>query len=137
MEKFVIKKAERYFNQQQNLILPVLELMYLWNLFKVFKQFSITDRMYKLLEKANSNLKSVKSKYDADNKALILLLQGAVLRRMESPLQALECLEKVIAMQKEIIEDTYLIPYAIVELALIEWELGNREKAVLALEDAR
>ncbi|XP_045482723.1 tetratricopeptide repeat protein 39B-like isoform X3 [Harmonia axyridis] len=139
MEKFVIKKAERYFNQQQNLILPVIELMYLWNLFKVFKQFNITDRVYKLLEKTLASLPSnnSKSKYDADNRALILLLQGACLRRMDSPLQALDCLENAIALQKEIVDDNYLIPYAIVELALIEWEQGNREKAVLALEDAR
>ncbi|XP_044766072.1 tetratricopeptide repeat protein 39B-like isoform X2 [Coccinella septempunctata] len=139
MEKFVIKKSERYFNQKQHLILPVFELMYLWNLFKVFKQFNLTDQVYKLLEKtlATLNSSTLKSKYDMDNRALILLLQGAVLRRMQSPLQALECLENAIALQKDIVDDTYLIPYAIVELALIEWDLGNKEKAVLALEDAR
>jgi tetratricopeptide (TPR) repeat protein len=139
MEKFALKKAERYFEQNHNLVLPVMELMYIWNLFKAMKNFNVASNVYKLTEKAlkdlNEGLKS--SKYDADNRALILLLQGACLRQMKSPLQALNCLESVISLQKDIVEDNYLVPYAIVELALIEWERGNREKAILALEDAK
>jgi tetratricopeptide (TPR) repeat protein len=139
MEKFALKKAERYFEQNHNLVLPVMELMYIWNLFKAMKNFNVASNVYKLTEKVlkdlNEGLKS--SKYDADNRALILLLQGACLRQMKSPLQALNCLESVISLQKDIVEDNYLVPYAIVELALIEWERGNREKAILALEDAK
>lgn len=139
MEKFAIKKSARYFAQDNDLVLPVLELMFLWNLFKIFKNFSIASKVYKTVERAlkSINSKSTPSKYDTDNRALILLLQGACLRHMGSPLQALECLETVISLQKEIIEDTYLVPYAIVELALIEWSNGNKEKAILALEDAK
>jgi tetratricopeptide (TPR) repeat protein len=139
MEKFALKKAERYFEQNHNLVLPVMELMYIWNLFKAMKNFNVASNVYKLTEKAlkdlNESLKS--SKYDADNRVLVLLLQGACLRQMKSPLQALNCLESVISLQKDIVEDNYLVPYAIVELALIEWERGNREKAILALEDAK
>ncbi|RZB38811.1 tetratricopeptide repeat protein 39B, partial [Asbolus verrucosus] len=139
LEKFALKKAERYFEQDHNLVLPVIELMYVWNLFKAMKNFNVANKVYKLIEKAlkdiNSNLKP--SKYSTDNRALILLLQGACLRQMKSPLQALDCLETVISLHKDIVEDNYLVPYAIVELALIEWERGNREKAILALEDAK
>jgi tetratricopeptide (TPR) repeat protein len=35
MEKFVIKKTERYFAQKNNLILPIFELMYIYNLFTI------------------------------------------------------------------------------------------------------
>lgn len=139
IEKFAVKRSERYFNQNQNLTLPAIELMYLWNLFKVVKNFDMANNIYKIIEKAlkelNSNVKP--TKYDKDNRALILLLQGACLRQMNSPLQALECLETVISMQKELVEDHFLIPYAIVELALIEWNNNNKEKAILALEDAK
>lgn len=139
MEKFVIKKSERYFNQNKILILPVIELMYLWNLFKIFrKQFMLAEKTFKLIEKAEEECNNIEfQKYSADNKALVLLLKGACLRHMNSPLQALEYLEKVIAMEKDIQEDHFLIPYAIVELALTEWEQHNREKAILALEDAK
>lgn len=139
MEKFAIKKAERYFNQGQNLVLPAIELMFLWNLFKILKNFSVATKIFKIIDKSlvdlNSSIKP--SKYHYDNKALILLLRGSCLRHMGSPLQALECLENVISLQKDIVEDTYLIPYAIVELALIEWQNGNQERAILALEDAK
>lgn len=140
MEKFVIKKSERFFNQNKSLVLPVVELMYLWNLFKIFKkQFTVAENIYKLIEKTEAKFNSSKAseKYNADNKALIMLLKGACLRHMGSPLQALECLETVISLQKDIQDDHYLVPYAIVELALIEWEQYNREKAILALEDAK
>ncbi|CAH1100190.1 unnamed protein product [Psylliodes chrysocephalus] len=139
MEKFALKKAERYFSQNRNLILPVVELMFLWNLFKMFKNLSIGGKVLTLIEKTILNLDSSgkQSKYYNDNKALLLLLQGSCLRQMGSPLQALDNLETVISMNKSIIEDTYIVPYAIVELALIEWYNGNRQKAILALEDAK
>lgn len=40
-------------------------------------------------------------------------------------------------MHKEIKEDTYLIPYAIVEIGLIYADQGKRESAIMALEDAK
>lgn len=140
MEKFVIKKSERYYSQNENLVVPIIELMYLWNMFKAFrKDFSTAERIFKIIEKAQKKLNSTpaKNKYHADNVALLFLLKGACLRYMGGPLQALECLEFAISMQKDIQEDNYIVPYAIVELALLEWERGNKEKAVLALEDAK
>ncbi|EFA11237.1 tetratricopeptide repeat protein 39B isoform X2 [Tribolium castaneum] len=139
LEKFAVKKSERYFEQGHNLILPVIELMYVWNLFKAMKNFNVANNIFKIIDKAlkDLNSKTQASKYDTDNRALILLLQGACLRQMKSPLQALNCLETVISLQKDIVEDHYLVPYAIVELALIEWDGGNKEKAILALEDAK
>ena len=35
MEKFCVKKSERYWAQDKQLVLPIFELMYVWNLFKV------------------------------------------------------------------------------------------------------
>ncbi|CAG9830629.1 unnamed protein product [Diabrotica balteata] len=140
MEKFALKKAERYFSQNCHLVLPVVELMFLWNLLKICKNnFNLGSNILKLIEKELSTLENniVRTKYDVDNKALVLLLHGACLRHMGSPLQALNSLETVISMNKLLVEDTYIIPYAIVELALIEWDTGNREKAILALEDAK
>lgn len=139
MEKFAIKKSERYFNQKKNLVLPVLELMFMWNLLKIVKNYNVAADIIRLIERAESDVESSMkpSKYDNDNKALVYLLKGACLRHMGSPNQAIDFFEKVIALQKDIVEDNYLVPYAIVELALVEWSLGNKEKAILALEDAK
>lgn len=139
MEKFAIKKAERYFSQKKRLTVPVIELMFLWNLLKIMKNFSVANDIMALIEAAENEVESVKrpSKYDHDNKALVYLLKGACLRHMGAPNQAIDYFERAISMQKDITEDNYIVPYAIVELALVEWSLGNREKALLALEDAR
>lgn len=93
MEKFTIKKANRFFSEQKNLVLPAIELMYLWNVFKVLgKHFHLADNVYKLIEKAQQALdaRTERSKYDVENRALILLLKGACLRQMKSPLQSLQ-----------------------------------------------
>ena len=91
MEKFAIKRTERFFAQNKQLILPVVELMYLWNAFKVLgKSFQLADRVYKLIDRSLNelNTKTGPSKYDCDNRALLLLLKGACLRHMNSPLLA-------------------------------------------------
>lgn len=141
MEKFAVKKAERYFSQNKMLVLPVIELMFLWNMFKIVKKnFTIANKICRLVEQNLEKIENEKkenSKYYYDNKCLVLLLKGVCLRHMNSPLQALECLETVISMQKQLVEDHYIVPYAIVELAFISMEEGNIEKAALALEDAK
>uniref|UniRef100_A0A0K8TME9 Uncharacterized protein n=1 Tax=Tabanus bromius TaxID=304241 RepID=A0A0K8TME9_TABBR len=140
MEKFICKKSERYFAQNKTLVLPAIELMYLWNIFKILgKKFDLANGIFRIIERTIKELKAKKevSKYDADNKALTLLLKGACLRQMNSPLQALECLESVIALQSEIKDDTYLVPYAVVETGLIYADQGRKEEAIAALENAK
>lgn len=98
MEKFTIKKTERYFSEKKSLVLPAIELMYLWNAFKILgKNFQHADNVYRLIESAQKDLdaRSDKSKYDADNRALILLLKGACLRQMKSPLQSLKWVQSI------------------------------------------
>lgn len=140
MEKFVIKKAERFFAQSKRLVLPCIELMFLWNSFKVLgKRFELADGVYRLIEQAlvDFNSRTEMGRFDADTRAMILLLKGACLRQMQSPLQALQCLETVIAQHRDVKEDTYVVPYAIVELGLLYADQGRRENAIAALEDAK
>lgn len=47
------------------------------------------------------------------------------------------CLEGVLNLHKEIKEDEYLVPYAIVEIALLYIDEGRIENAIAALEDAK
>lgn len=96
MEKFACKKSARYFAQSRMLTVPALELMYVWNLFKIIgKHFQLAEGFFKIIEKNLHSLDSNKledglQKYEADNRALLLLLKGACLRQMKSPLQALK-----------------------------------------------
>lgn len=47
------------------------------------------------------------------------------------------CLEAVISLNKDIKEDLYLVPYAIVEIGLLYADQGRKENAIAALEDAK
>lgn len=94
MEKFAVRRAERFF-QTGKLVVPAIELMYLWNLFKITsKKFSLADGIYKIIEKTLNQLDHDPNdplrKFENDNRALLLLMKGACLRHMKSPLQAVE-----------------------------------------------
>lgn len=57
MEKFAVKKAQRFFNQNNRLFMPAIELLYLWNLFNVFgKRKSLCDNLYRLIDKNTKDL---------------------------------------------------------------------------------
>lgn len=79
----------------------------------------------------------VSSVYEADNRALLLLLKGGCLHQMKSPLQAEECLAGVLALERRIKEDNYLVPYALVQLGIIHYQQGAYHKAVQILDDAK
>ncbi|GAB0088499.1 tetratricopeptide repeat protein 39B [Sergentomyia squamirostris] len=138
LEKFVVKKCERYLAQGRFLLLAAVELMFIWNMFKILgRHFHLADGFLKLIDKVTADDKMPKTKFDADNRALAHLLKGACLKQMKSPLQALKHFEAVVAMHKDIKEDTYLIPFAIVEIGLIYADQGKRDSAIMALEDAK
>lgn len=139
MEKFVIKKVERYFAQKKNLVVPVFELMYMWNLFRIIgKRPDLMLNIFKRIEEEERELQAAsKTDYHTDNEALLLLLKGACLRQMQHPLLAEECLRRVLQLEKSVKEDTYLFPYATVELALLARDQGDIQLAIGFLEDAK
>lgn len=63
MEKFVVRKTERFFAQKKMLVLPAVELLYVWNFFKILgKKRELIQNMYKIIEKALAKLDAYKSK---------------------------------------------------------------------------
>ncbi|XP_031834687.1 tetratricopeptide repeat protein 39B-like isoform X2 [Nomia melanderi] len=139
IEKFVIKKTERYFAQKDKLVLPVFELMYVWNLFRIIgKRQDLTLNIFKQIEESERELMSgPKSEFHGDNEALLLLLKGACLRQLKRPLLAEDCLTRVLSLDKSIKEDTYILPFATVELALLAKDQGNIPLAIEFLKDAK
>ncbi|XP_065349892.1 tetratricopeptide repeat protein 39B-like isoform X2 [Cloeon dipterum] len=137
MEKFIVKKSERYFKQKKHLVLPAIELLYLWNLFRILgKDWKFADSVFRLIERM-LNKPSVCVEFEGDNRALLLLLKGACLRQMNKPLLAEEALREAIGLETKIKEDNYIVPYAIVELGLLQLDLNESEKAAALLEDAK
>ena len=61
MEKFAIRKADRFLNQGNFLVLPALELIYVWNGFKVIgKSWAMIEPVYVLVEEAMAQLQKEK-----------------------------------------------------------------------------
>lgn len=56
---------------------------------------------------------------------------------MRKPLQSEECLRKVLRLDKRIKDDTYLLPFAVVELALLARDQDKTQVAIALLEDAK
>ncbi|XP_054281033.1 tetratricopeptide repeat protein 39B-like isoform X2 [Macrosteles quadrilineatus] len=142
MEKFCIKKAERYWNQDRKLLLPMFELLYVWNMFKILgKKWKMIEAVYLIVDETIKQMDSGKLKisttYEADNRGLLMLLKGGCLHQMNSPLQAEECLSNVLALEKKIKEDHYLVPYALVQLGIIHFHQGHNQKAIQILEDVK
>lgn len=91
----------------------------------------------KLVQKNYPTFFADTSEFRYDNKALLLLLQGACLRQMDKPLLAEEALEEAISLEAKLREDTFIIPYSKVELALTMLERDETAKAMRLLEDAK
>jgi hypothetical protein len=63
MEKFVVKRTERYIAQNNSLILPAYELMYVWNMFKILgKQWSLIENVFRMVERTLKKLRDVEGK---------------------------------------------------------------------------
>lgn len=159
-EKFVIKRARRYMDQKSFLVMPIFELAVVWNLFKCFqtkdKQSSMSSlnaknalllqNFLKLFEQQEQQLhdtyrlknnEALNSFYH-DNIMLIGLLKGVCLKYLNLPLQAMQQLQSAMQHRDQLKEDTFLTPFCIVEMGLIEGhDLNNCEGAVAMLEDAK
>lgn len=56
---------------------------------------------------------------------------------MKLYLQSQDCLKKVLQLDKQIREDTYLLPFAAVELAMLARDQGNKQAAITLLEESK
>ncbi|BHF81908.1 Tetratricopeptide repeat protein 39B [Sparganum proliferum] len=139
IEKFAMRKSKRYFEQGKRLTLPGLELMYLWNGFKlVYNKADVLEKFLLLVEFKLNRLLAEESnyKYFADDFCLATMLKGICLRCLGRQMQAKMCFMEVIMNAKKIQVDTYLLPFSEVELCQISLDEGDRAEAKKHLEAA-
>ncbi|XP_044157758.1 tetratricopeptide repeat protein 39A isoform X2 [Bufo gargarizans] len=142
-EKFAIRKSRRY--QAQNpvpLPVPPLEMMYIWNGYAIIgKQKSLTEDMLLTLSKAEEGLRKLQGTTDTDflmdDQCLVKLLKGLCLKYLDRMGDAEECFKYIQKNEKKIKYDEYLVPNALLELALLYLQLDRREEAIKLLENAK
>ncbi|KAL8164576.1 UNVERIFIED_CONTAM: tetratricopeptide repeat domain 39A [Gekko kuhli] len=139
-EKFAIRKARRYkASGHVPLPVPALEMMYMWNGFTVLrKQQELLEGTLNTLTQAEKQLQEAPaSEHQVDDKCLLLLLKGLVLKHLHSPTEAEACFSAVHASEKRIRYDHYLVPNALLELSLLYVGQGRNEEAVRLLRRAK
>lgn len=140
MEKFAVRKAERFLAQGNRLMLPSLELIYVWNGFRTLgKSWGLIEPVYVIIENAikETNRTKDSNDYYSEDLCLLMLLRGMCLKHMNSPLQAEECFMEVMSYTGKLKADTYLVPYATFEYALLLKDQGQLMTSMATLERAK
>ncbi|XP_025288051.3 tetratricopeptide repeat protein 39B isoform X3 [Canis lupus dingo] len=141
-EKFAVRKSRRYsasLPAPVKLIVPALEMMYVWNGFPVVsKRKDLSENLLVTVEKAEAALQNENiSDYSVDDECLVKLLKGCCLKNLQRPLQAELCFNHVIQSEKLLKYDHYLVPFTLFELAFLYKSQGEIDKAIKTLETAR
>ncbi|VDD79539.1 unnamed protein product [Mesocestoides corti] len=139
IEKFAMKKATRYFEQGNRLTLPGLELMYLWNGFKLISnKKELISKFLLTIEAKIQNLVTNKNSIVnfTDDFCMATLLKGVCLRCLKKNFQAKMCFTEVLMNEKAIRQDKYVLPFSEVELCQIAMHEGELDEAKRHLDKA-
>nr|XP_020032137.1 tetratricopeptide repeat protein 39B isoform X2 [Castor canadensis] len=141
-EKFAVRKARRYspsLPAPVKLILPALEMMYVWNGFPIVsKRKDLSENLLVTVEKVEAALQNESyNDYSVDDECLVKLLKGCCLKNLQRPLQAELCFNHVVESEKLLKYDHYLVPFTLFELAFLYKSQGEIDKAIKVLETAR
>ncbi|MEQ2244666.1 Tetratricopeptide repeat protein 39B [Ilyodon furcidens] len=140
-EKFAAKKAQRYSSPNPlKLVVPALEMMYVWNGFTVVgKRPELTEAILSTLEIAEEQLRndSAPSEYHMDDLCVVQMLKGLCLTQLGHQIQAEICFNFVIFHEKDIKHDTYLVPFTMYELGLLHKLKGDIKMAITVIENAK
>ncbi|CAM5162758.1 unnamed protein product [Natator depressus] len=139
-EKFAIRKSRRYLpSNPVPLPVPALEMMYIWNGYAVIgKRPDLTEGMLQTLTEAEAALeRSPATELLADDQCLVKLLKGLCLKHLGKISEAEDHFTYIHLNERKIKYDHYLIPNALLELAVLYMDHGRREEGVKLLERAK
>lgn len=139
LEKLALRKSKRYFSQDRKLTLPALELMFIWNNFKMVQCQQESVVSFQLIcENKINELRQHQSEYKNyyDEYSLAMLLKGVCSRCRNQLDQARTCYEEVMRMKKNINLDTYLLPFCEMELCHLAFDEGDLQKSMDHLKQA-
>ncbi|XP_068090934.1 tetratricopeptide repeat protein 39B isoform X2 [Hyperolius riggenbachi] len=140
-EKFAVRKSRRYSAANPvKLVLPALEMMYVWNGFTIVgRRSDLTENLLVTIEKAEVALQNETnpSEFYGDDQCLVQLLKGLCLKHLGRLLQSELCFNQVIQSEKRLKYDHYLVPFTYYELGLLYKQQGDRDKAIRSIETAK
>ncbi|KAJ8262194.1 hypothetical protein GJAV_G00163570 [Gymnothorax javanicus] len=140
-EKFAVRKSRRYLSSTPvKLVIPALEMMYVWNGFTIVgKRADMTEGLLITIEKAEQQLSNDPNptEYHPDDQCLVQMLKGLCLKHLGRLLQAELCFTQVLSSERRIRYDHYLVPFTLYELGLLYKQQGDIPKATRFIENAK
>lgn len=129
-EKLVYENSLKYITQG-HLIMPILDVMYIWNIFKIasYKPSCLQN----ILHKIDCTLKLLPQSIDDETNYRLIFMKGVCLSNLNETSQALECFYQITDCNK-LSTSCYLVPQSLYEIALIFRRSGDNEQAILMLE---
>uniref|UniRef100_F1L255 Tetratricopeptide repeat protein 39B n=1 Tax=Ascaris suum TaxID=6253 RepID=F1L255_ASCSU len=135
VEKFCALKANRFL-KTGSLLLAHYEFLYFWNGFTIMA--ANTKLIEPILEDIDATWERFhKENADHDEKCLYLLMRGVCLRLLRNFFQAEQCFNEIVANEGELEDHSYLVPYAVFELAQLRADERREDDAKQLLEKAR
>ncbi|GBM19492.1 Tetratricopeptide repeat protein 39B [Araneus ventricosus] len=137
LEKFVVAKAKKFVDQNDRLIFPFFEMMYVFNVFPMFKRHPDTiQRMLAVIEKDAPVLDEDKdfSEEEVEDYCLSLLLRAMCHKIMEDTERADCLLDELLKYESHLGEDIYLATYAMAEKGYMAMDRGHYEEAIQWLD---
>lgn len=132
-EKFAITKANEYSTGRKELVLPALELLYMWNIFgSAAKNPRLLDPFVQMIDQKMKELEGVSEQFYT-----MLLLKGVCLRNQGKNESAISCFNEILDNEKGIKELTYIPPHAAFELGLTLINCQDLSQAKHWLERSR
>uniref|UniRef100_A0AAV2KIH0 Tetratricopeptide repeat protein 39B n=1 Tax=Knipowitschia caucasica TaxID=637954 RepID=A0AAV2KIH0_KNICA len=140
-EKFAVRKSRRYKSSSPvPLVLPALEMMYVWNGFTIVgKRPDFTEALLVTIETAETQLREDPnpSEFHPDDSCLVQMLKGLCLKHLGRPLQAELCFTQVLSSERTIRYDHFLVPFTLYELGLLYKQQGDYSRAAAFIENAK
>lgn len=139
-EKFSIHKANKYLEQNNRLFLPGLELILLWNGFKVLhRRPDLVEPMLNLVQTSLAELETTKDENAnyVDDWCLGILLQGMCYHCLRKTTEALQSMLEAFNRSQDLVQDFYLAPFACAEVGFLYLEEGDLCRAKEYLNRAR
>ena len=130
LEKFVELRSYLYFNEGETMLLPILDMFYLWNIFPMMQ--NNPSLLQPFLKDIEENLEVYPSDCDESVRHryyYLIFYKGVCLRYSGKMDDAIECFREVIACESDIKEYTHLPPHASLELGLVYRKKEDLEEA--------
>ncbi|XP_071036223.1 tetratricopeptide repeat protein 39B-like [Parasteatoda tepidariorum] len=137
LEKFVVAKAKKFVSQNDRLLFPFFEMMYVFNVFPMFRNRpEIMRKILCILEKDSPQLNAGQDLISevVEDYCLSLLLKAVCCKILGDTESACTYLNELLKYENHLTDDIYLATYAMAEMGYMAMDRGQYEEAVQWLD---